>query len=269
MGLRQPSTAPAALPEYDKLRKQTEQRANQQAQQQTEALNRRLASTGNLNSGAAFKQEQNLQNDVAQQREQAMGALDVQEAQELQRRNEVKETRDFAAQEAKLGRDFTAQEAAIGRKLQSDQFGQQMGQQDKQFDFQRDYQTDVFKEQKAQNKFMNALALDEKKMNEFMTKYNAALSMGTSGAQGAIKTAFEQLFPNDKFGVGNMRNLKIDYNDGANLASTFEIKPGAFGRKVWWNNNGHKQAQKFITEAKAGGYSDAAIQRALQIGGYT
>jgi hypothetical protein len=183
------------LPEYDKLKQQTAQRFNAQAQQQGNALKRKLASIGNLNSGAAIKQQEKINTDVGQQQEAALSNIDTQQAQELQRRKEIEDARnfeaaqaqkgmDFSAQQAALGRDFTASESALARKLQSDQFGQQFGLQNK-----------VFKEQQGQNKIQNAMAAREAQLNEYTNMFNQAqaLAQNKPQAQQAINSYFAQI----------------------------------------------------------------------------
>lgn len=174
-----------ALPEYQKMRDVASQRVNAQGQEQQDVLKRRLASIGNLKSGAALKQEQLINNDIGQQREQAMAGIDAQEAQETQRRQEVKDAQDF-----------TANQSALGRAAQEAQFGQQLG-----------LQKDIFGETKGQNQFMNKIALDENSMNKLMTNLNAAISIGSQKpqAQQSIAAAFQTLFPGQKFGnLGTM-----------------------------------------------------------------
>lgn len=201
MGLRQPTTTPPKLPEFDKLRTQATQRINAQGGQASDALKRKFASLGNLNSGAAIKQEQKMQAELGEQREQAMAGIDVAEAQEGQRRLEVQENRDFAAGEsrigrefasgeAKLGRDFAGQESALSRALQSEQFGKQFG-----------LQNEVFGEQKNQNTFTNKLAGEEHALNVKNTNINTAKALAEAKDPGKIAAMFEQLNGGQQLGT--------------------------------------------------------------------
>lgn len=94
-----PKPAMAQPSAYDPIRKRLEQRFTAQAQQGQDAIQRKLASLGNLNSGAAMKIRQQVDNDVAQQREEAIGQVDSQEAQMLGQQN-------FQSSEAQKMRDF-------------------------------------------------------------------------------------------------------------------------------------------------------------------
>jgi len=210
------------LPEFQKLKDQATQRIGAQGQQQGEALQRRLASIGNLKSGAALQQNQLLQSDLGQQKEAAIGAIEVQEAQEGQRRKEVQDTRDFASKESKAGRDFAAGESALGRSFASAEAGigrdfaageSRLGrdfsagesalarrQQGDQFDR-------TFGAQQEQNTFMNKLALDEASMNELTTNFNLALSLGSAGkALGAIEAIWATIDPSGSAGKVRSRS---------------------------------------------------------------
>ena len=121
-----------------------------QASQQTtkDALARRFASLGNLNSGARIKIEQKAQDQSEGQLNNALEGVDAAEQAELARRREVQLGRefqtserlgsekfasgerlgaqDFAALQAKLGRDFTTSEReAIQRYSTSERLGSQ------------------------------------------------------------------------------------------------------------------------------------------------
>lgn len=180
------------LPEYDKIRQQTGQRFQSQGQQQTDALQRKFASLGNLKSGAAIKQEQLIQGDLNEQKEAALGQVDVQEAGEVQRRQEVQDARDFASAEtlkgrefasaealkgrefegsqAQIGRDFSSAEALKGREFAGQESALGRAMQKSQFD-------ESFGEQKRQNEKMNSMARKEFDFNKKATQANQAQSL--------------------------------------------------------------------------------------------
>lgn len=187
MGIRD---AQPKLPQYDKLRAQTQQRFSAEGQKQGDALQRKFAALGNLQSGAAIKQQQNLNSDVMQQQEQAMGGIDAQEAQEVQRQKEVQDARDFAANESRVGREFAGAEADKGRTFQAGESALSRRAQGDQFDR-------SFGEQVKQNSFTNDMATKEAALNEKMTHYNQALSLATSGKQNGVLDAWNQLFPGE------------------------------------------------------------------------
>jgi len=174
--------APAAkLPEYDKIRQQTQQRFQSQGQEQSDALQRRMASLGNLKSGAAIKQQQIMQNDLGKQQESALGQIDVQEAGELQRRQEIQDARDFAARESQLGRDFSSQEALKGRDFAAGEslLGRKFAASESALGraMQKDQFTRSFDEQKYQNRFMNNMATKEFDFNKNSTLMNQATAL--------------------------------------------------------------------------------------------
>lgn len=158
------------LPEFEKLRQQATQRVQSEGQQQQDALQRRLASIGNLKSGAALKQQQILQSELGKQREGAIGQIDVQEAGEMQRRQEVQDTRDFAQKEAQAGRQFAAQEALAGREFAGRESALGRTQQAEQFG-------KTFGSQEEQNRFMNRLAREEFDFNKAATLGNQAAAI--------------------------------------------------------------------------------------------
>lgn len=140
MGLRAPQAPGVAqppkqpLPEFDVQRKKVEQRANAAAQGQQDALQRRFAANGMLNSGAAIKQQQIAANEANTQREDALQAVDAAEISEAQRRQEVQDQMAFASGEAQKGREFQGSESALARAMQGSQFDRSLAQSGSQFD---------------------------------------------------------------------------------------------------------------------------------------
>jgi len=148
MGMRSagaPQAPKAPLPEFAAQRKKVEQRINADTQGQQDAMQRRFATQGMLNSGAAIKQAGIVANQAQQNREDALGQVDAAEMGEMARRQEVLDNRDFMSNEAKLGRDFGASESALsrafqagesklGRDLQGSQFDRSFAQSGDQFD---------------------------------------------------------------------------------------------------------------------------------------
>lgn len=194
MGLRAPSAPQmpqqpkAPLPEFAVQRKKVEQRINADAQGQQDAVNRRLAAQGMLNSGAAIKQQGLIANQATQNREDALAGVDAAENSELARRQEVQDNRDFSANESRLGRDFAANESKLGRDLQGSQFDRSFAQSGSQFDrsfaqagdqFNKNFglQKDQFREDKANTAFNRGIATkdlsDEEKtyLNDYTKGY--------------------------------------------------------------------------------------------------
>jgi hypothetical protein len=223
-----PKTAPQTdpLPQFDNQREMVNRRLNQATQQGTDALKRKLAAIGNLNSGAAIKQEQNLLNDVNTQREEAMANVDAQEIAERARLNE-----------AQTGRDFAANESALNRKLQQE----------------------IFSEQKRQNEFTEKLSLDEHELSKFNTMYNTALSAATSDAKRSVERAFE-----DMFGA-NMKFPGMEGGEGgAPGAQPFNRTADANGAVGWHPSSILRDPRRdmFSPSTRTGGLnSSAALER--------
>lgn len=106
----------AALPEYDAMRNKLAQRTSADTQQQQDAMQRRFAAQGGLNSGAAIKQQQLVAETGVQQREQGMEAINTQEGAEQRRMQEAENQKEFQSQEAGAGRQFAASESQLGRE---------------------------------------------------------------------------------------------------------------------------------------------------------
>ena len=87
--------APSAAGAFTQQRQRLTQRFNQQGQEQDEAMKRKMAQLGNLNSGAAMKIQQQGQDQITQQREEAIGNLDSQQAQQQTQLDEAQRMRDF------------------------------------------------------------------------------------------------------------------------------------------------------------------------------
>jgi hypothetical protein len=225
-------------PQFEVLRKQAVERSAAAAQGQQDVLNRRLARLGNLNSGAALKQSQNLENSLNQQKEEAMGNIDVAEAADTAQRRQQ----------------------ALSQRIQQEQFNQTFGEQQKQ------------------NQFTNSLALDEHQLNKFMTQYNAALSLGTTEGKNNIQAAFQQLFPDQQMSfdqnqtpagstggaiarAANSRNL----NDWHDVYDEFHLNNKSFGGSAIYAD---REYQKFRNKARNKGYSDAAIKQAAKRAGF-
>jgi hypothetical protein len=145
-----------ALPEYDYIRNKISEQSNASNQTAQDAIKRRFASMGALNSGAAVKQAQ-LQNEssekqkadqmqeVSFQEAQARRGLEREEAQKEYQSQEALKGREFSASESGLGRKFTAQQAADSRNFEAEQQMLQRSMQRDIFNADQQFKTDVFK----------------------------------------------------------------------------------------------------------------------------
>ncbi len=144
--------APTKNP-FDLARQRASQRSQADLQQNQDALQRRFAAMGALNSGAAIKQQQLAQERAQQQREEAMSGIDATEADR---------------HENQINRDFQAGEAEKQRGFQREQSGLDRGFQDKVFQFDKESklkQLDLafkqFDMDKSNNEFNRKMALME------------------------------------------------------------------------------------------------------------
>lgn len=117
----------AGLAEYDAMRARVKRDTNTAAQTQQDALDRRFARLGGLNSGAYIKQSQVLGQELNQQASNAQSDVDMQEVAEKRRIAELDANRKFATSE-RLG----SQQFASGERVGTQQFAsgeRQAGQQ--------------------------------------------------------------------------------------------------------------------------------------------
>jgi hypothetical protein len=171
MGLRQPGQAKQPLPEYEAMKRRTQQRLQAEGQTQQDALQRKLASVGNLNSGAAIKAQQTQDLDLARVQEDALGQIDVQEAAEGQRRQEVADAMAFQSTEAQKGRDF-----------QGGMFDQEFGLKNKAFD----------EEQRARG-FQEAMARREFDRDNATLDFTKIQAIKEMGDPAAVQNLLDQL----------------------------------------------------------------------------
>jgi hypothetical protein len=105
----------AATSVFDLAKKRAQQKATSYQQQSTDALKRRFAQMGALQSGAAIKQEQLVAEKAQEQLGQELEGIGAQEAEFNRQQQEVKEGRDWQAGQAEIQRKFESGESALGR----------------------------------------------------------------------------------------------------------------------------------------------------------
>lgn len=112
----------APVNQYDVARTKATENANATAQTQNDAIRRRFASLGNLNSGAAIKQQQIAADQSEKNKSDALSSINAAEATENSgrdfQREQQKAQQDFQARESGLGRDFSGGQSAMDRALQ-------------------------------------------------------------------------------------------------------------------------------------------------------
>lgn len=112
-----------ALPEFEFLRKRLGESYRQQSQEAEDALQRRFAAMGALNSGAYQKQAELQAQRGRESYASQLEGLGVQEAQARRGLQQIEEERKFRSDEALKGRKFAADEASRGRKFAYDEAG--------------------------------------------------------------------------------------------------------------------------------------------------
>ena len=194
----------APIPEYDAMRSRLSQRTNADTQQQQDAMQRRFAAQGGMNSGAAIKQQQLVAEQGVQNREQAMEGVNQQEAAQRAQLQAAESQKEFQSQEAAAGRDFTAGESKLGRDLQSSQFGSEMAFKNKVAGWENSARMEQMK--LAWQRF--ALDKDESYFNQQSTlgqmDDDQRLGMGQAGL------AYNERVSSAKGRIENQRNIDRD-----------------------------------------------------------
>jgi hypothetical protein len=113
--------------EYQLARQRAQQQANAAAQGQKDALKRRFAALGSVNSGAAIKQEQLVDQNAADQVQNATQQIDAAQRAEGRRVKEVEDNRKFAREERIGSQDFQGGQNALQRAFMT---SERMGSQD-------------------------------------------------------------------------------------------------------------------------------------------
>lgn len=132
MGLR------AQPDQFELARQRAQQQANAAKQTQSDAIQRRFASQGMAQSGAAIKQEQLANEAVDKQLSEQNQQIDTAAQQEAARKQEIQDQRDFArverlqsqeyaTAEQNRAREFAAAESQKARDLQLNLFNQDLG----------------------------------------------------------------------------------------------------------------------------------------------
>jgi hypothetical protein len=145
------------LPEFDPIRRRLQNQFSRQRQASGDALTRRFASQGMLNSGAFSKMQQEQERELAQSEADAMGQVDFQEAQEAQRRREIAEGRGFQTSEREAAQKYGTSEREGSQAFNRRMFDDQFGLQQKQFDFQKE-QAAIENAEAVKNNYLTQLS---------------------------------------------------------------------------------------------------------------
>jgi hypothetical protein len=101
--------------QFDVARKRVQQQSASNMQTRKDALARRFAALGNLDSGARLKLEQKAIDEESENLNAANEGIDAQQQAEMQRRREIIQGQQFQSGESEKGRSFSAEQAAMQR----------------------------------------------------------------------------------------------------------------------------------------------------------
>lgn len=102
---------------YELQRQRIKTDSAAQGQQQNEALKRRYARMGGLNSGSYQKASERLAGQQEQNQQRATEGVDIQESAAEEAKAETQRGRDFARGERIGSQEFSAGESALGRRF--------------------------------------------------------------------------------------------------------------------------------------------------------
>lgn len=163
---------------YDKQRQEATQRIGVQAQQGGDALKRRFASLGGLNSGAAIKAQQLNDDNAMQAKESAVAGINATQAQDEanrdMRREETQQAQSFQSGEAQKARDFTKAHNDMDRQFQEKVFAADQGSKLRQLDL----ADKTFAFQKDQAGFENQIKLSQDKKSGGLFGAGGFLGLG-------------------------------------------------------------------------------------------
>lgn len=171
------------LAEFDPIRRRLQSQFQQQRQTAGDALQRRFASQGMLNSGAYAKTAQQQDVELAGKEAEATQMVDFQEAQEARRRQEIEEARKYQTGEREASQGFARGEREGGQQFQKGMFDQTFGLQKEQFSFEKGQREKEFEQDRYNNWItqlvnMDADFDDPEEMNDLISRLNA---MGIRG----------------------------------------------------------------------------------------
>jgi hypothetical protein len=168
------------LPEFGTFRRRAEQQIGAGVQQANDALTRRFSAMGNLNSGAAVKQQQLLEDQGRQEKETAMQDIDAKESAARRELQSQQDSQDMALQESVRGRNLQRDQSNAERQFQDKVFRFDQKSKLKQLDLSIDslgFQQDQLQQQK-----------DEAEFNKRMERYKAGHTGGLLGGGGFLGT---------------------------------------------------------------------------------
>jgi hypothetical protein len=124
----------AAPTTFDVARRRLDQQSASNKQESTDAIQRRFAALGGLNSGSSLKAQQMAQDQADSQKQNQMDSINAAEADDAARKQEAQTQRDFASAEAEKQRGFQKEQSGIDRAFQDKVFSFDSSSKLKQLD---------------------------------------------------------------------------------------------------------------------------------------
>jgi hypothetical protein len=102
---------------FDLLRQKQQQKTTADLQSSDDAIKRRFAAQGGLNTGAFVKMQDVNADKIRRAGDEAMGGINFQESQQQNQMDEAQKGRDFQSTEAQKNRDFQQQDYTFKDKV--------------------------------------------------------------------------------------------------------------------------------------------------------
>ena len=110
-----------ATDKYDMLRNRVGQEALKEKQQSNQAMKRKFARLGGLNSGAFVKSSEQADQAIENRKAKNLENIGFQQTTEQERLAEIQAGRDFSKGEREAGQGFAESQGELGRKFASEQ----------------------------------------------------------------------------------------------------------------------------------------------------
>ncbi len=252
MGLRTPPAPPQPLPEFENMRRKVASRTDADAQGQQDALKRRFASMGNLNSGAAIKTQQLATTDAARVREDALSDVNAQEAAAQRQIADAQTQRDFASSEAEKQRAYGTAEREGSQGFSS-------GQAQIQRDFQKGQFDQTFAEDVRRAGVTEAMAGKEFNRDSDYLKRNWATAIMQSGDPGAVQRILEQIDSGAYGELGDFSGSTPQPQVGGSMAARGDPTAVDTNAIQMWTQNQRGNPDQVAKMASAKGANAATV----------
>lgn len=140
-----------ALAEFDPIRRRLQSQFQKNRQLAGDALQRRFASQGMLNSGAYQKTAAQQELELAEKEAEATGMVDFQEAMEARRRQEIDEGRKYQTSEREASQGFARGEREAGQQFSKGMFDQEFAFKEKAYGNENQWREREFEQDRINN----------------------------------------------------------------------------------------------------------------------